>query len=234
MKRLFTSIFVILTFSVLSASAQSFTTQRMFEKAVGMANDGKFETALPMFKDSLALAKIDDAGAGFQAKVHFNIGVCQYRLKQSKAAVAEFEEAIRLARRDYEKAFYALGMAQAELKNWDRAEEAFRGALRLNRQNGEAWFDLAFVYLAQKNYESAKQAFQKSVEYKSVAAPVGHNNLGVIFAINGDLEAAVKEFETALKESNGKFTVAERNLQFCKSLGQNFNRDLLAILEFTK
>ena len=113
MKRLFTSIFVILTFSVLSASAQSFTTQRMFEKAVGMANDGKFETALPMFKDSLALAKIDDAGAGFQAKVHFNIGVCQYRLKQSKAVVAEFEEAIRLARRDYEKAFYALGIAQA-------------------------------------------------------------------------------------------------------------------------
>ena len=84
MKRLFTSIFVILTLSVLSVSAQSFTTQRMFEKAVGMANEGKFETALPMFRDSLALAKIDDADAAFQAKVHFNIGVCHYRLKESE------------------------------------------------------------------------------------------------------------------------------------------------------
>lgn len=234
MKRLFVSIFVILTLSVLSVSAQSFTTQQMFEKAVSLANEGRFETALGMFKDSLALAKIDDADAPFRARLHFNIGVCEYRLKQSDKAVTEFEEAIKLAGRDYEKAFYALGMAQAELKNWNRAEEAFRGALRLNKQNGEAWFDLAFVYLAQKNYESARAAFQKSVEYKSVAAPVGHNNLGVILAINGDLTAAVKEFEIALKKSNGKFTVAERNLQFCKSLGQNFNRDLLAILEFSK
>ena len=234
MKRLFTSIFVILTLSVLSASAQSFTTQQMFEKAVSMADEGKFERALPVFKDSLALAKIDDADAAFRAKIHFNIGVCFYRLKQSEKAVAEFEEAVKLARRDYEKAFYALGMAQAELKNWEKAEEAFRGALRLNKQNGEAWFDLAFVHLAQKNYAAAKQAFQKSVEYKSVAAPVGHNNLGVILAIGGDIDAAVREFEAALKKSNGKFTVAERNLQFCKSLGQNFNRDVLAILEFSK
>ena len=234
MKRIFLSIFVILTISVLSASAQSFTTQRMFEKAVSMAGDGKFETALSVFKDSLALAKIDDADSNFQAKIHFNIGVCLYRLKQNEKAVGELEEAIRLAKRDYEKAFYALGMAQAELKNWPKAEEAFRGALRLNERNGEVWFDLAFVYLAQKDYEAARAAFQKSVRYKSVAAPVGHNNLGVIFALSGDLEAAVREFETALKTSNGKFTTAERNLQFCKSLGQNFNRDLLAILEFSK
>ena len=234
MKRLFASIFVILTVSVWSVSAQSFTTRQMFEKAVGMANEGKFETALPVFKDSLALAKIDDADAAFQAKVHFNIGVCRYRLKENEKAVTEFEEAIRLAKRDYEKAFYALGMAQAELKNWNRAEDAFRQAIRLNKQNGEAWFDLAFVYLAQKNYEAARAAFEKSVEYKSIAAPVGHNNLGVILAIGGDLDGAIREFEAALKISGGKFATAERNLQFCRSLGQNFNRDLLAILEFTK
>jgi tetratricopeptide (TPR) repeat protein len=232
MKRLFLSIFVIFTFSVLSVAAQSFTTQQMFEKAVSMANEEKFETALPVFKDVLALAKIDDADAGFRAKVHFNIGVCLYRLKQSEKAVKEFEEAIKLAKGDYEKAFYALGMANAELKNWEEAEAAFRGAIRLNKQNGEAWFDLAFVYLANKEYDSAKSAFQKSVEYKSVAAPVGHNNLGVILAISGDIDSAVKEFETALKKSNGKFTIAERNLQFCKSLGQNFNGDLMAKLEF--
>jgi tetratricopeptide (TPR) repeat protein len=234
MKRIFLSIFVILTFSVLSVAAQSFTTQQMFEKAVSMAHEEKFETALPVFKDVLALAKIDDANTGFHAKVHFNIGVCLYRLKQSAKAVSEFEEAIKLAKGDYEKAFYALGMANAELKNWPKAEEAFRGALRLNKRNGEAWFDLAFVYLANKDYASAQAAFRKSVEYNSVAAPVGHNNLGVILAIGGDLTGAVKEFEAALKKSDGKFTVAERNLQFCKSLGQNFNRDLVANLEFGK
>lgn len=175
---------------------------------------------------------MDDADDVYRAKLHFNIGVCLYRLKQNEQATSEFEEAIKLAKGDYEKAFYALGMAQAELKNWEKAETAFRGALRLNKTNGETWFDLAFVYLARKDYESARKAFQKSVEYKSVAAPIGHNNLGVILALNGDIGAAVKEFETALKKTNGNFAVAERNLQFCKSLGQTFSTELVAKLEF--
>lgn len=234
MKRIFLSIFVILTASVLSVSAQSLGTRQTFEKGISLANEGKFETALADFKKSLTLAETEDAGSDFRAKIHFNIGVCLYRLKQNAKAVGEFEEAIKLTKGDYEKAFYALGMAQAELKNWQKAETAFRGAIRLNKRNGEAWFDLAFVYLAQKDYDSAKQAFQKSVELKSVASPVGHNNLGVILAINGDINSAVREFETALKKSNGKFPVAERNLQFCKSLGQNLSQDLVAKLEFGK
>jgi len=234
MKSIFLSIFVILTALVSGVSAQSAGMRQTFEKAVSQANEGKFETALVDFKKSLALAESEDADADYRAKVHFNIGVCLYRLKQSEKSVGEFEDAIKLAKGDYEKAFYALGMAQAELKNWREAEKAFRGAIRLNKQNGEAWFDLAFVYLAQSDYDAARAAFQKSVEYKSVASHIGHNNLGVIFAINGDLNAAVREFETALKQSGGKFTVAERNLQFCKSLGQNSNRDLVAKLEFGK
>lgn len=234
MKQIFLSIFVILTAMVLSVSAQSLATRQTFEKGIGLANAEKFETALGDFKKSLTLAEIEDAGSDFRAKIHFNIGVCLYRLKENEKAVREFEEAIKLTKGDYEKAFYALGMTQAELKNWQAAEKAFRGAIRLNKRNGEAWFDLAFVYLAEKNYESAKQAFQKSVELKSVAASIGHNNLGVILAINGEIDSAMKEFETALKKSNGKFTVAERNLQFCKSLGQNFSQDLVAKLEFGK
>jgi tetratricopeptide (TPR) repeat protein len=231
MKRLFLSIFVILTVSVFSINAQTAATRQTFEKAVSSAIEEKFEAALDDFKKSLTLAEIEDAGAEYRAKIHFNIGVCYYRLKQNAPAIAELEEAIKLARGDYEKAFYALGMAQAELKNWKEAETAFRGAIRLNKRNGEVWFDLAFVYLAQSDYSAARAAFEKSVEYKSIAAPVGHNNLGVILAIGGDITAAVREFETALKQSGGKFTVAERNLQFCKSLGQNFSGDLVAKLE---
>jgi tetratricopeptide (TPR) repeat protein len=232
MKRLFLSIFVISVGLISSASAQSATTRQIFEEAVSLANSQKFEAALPGFKKSLTLAEIEDVDPAYRAKIRFNIGVCLYRLKQNEKAVVELEEAIKLAKGDYEKAFYALGMARAELKNWQKAEAAFRGAIRLNKRNGEAWFDLAFVYLAQNDYDSARTAFEKSVAYNSVAAPVGHNNLGVILAVRGDLAAAVKEFEAALKQSGGKFTVAARNLQFCKGLGQNFSTDLVAKLEF--
>ena len=234
MKRLFLSIFVILTALSLSAWAQSLGTRQTFEKGISLANAEKFDAALVDFRKSLTLAESEETDANFRARIHFNIGVCLYRLKENQQAVGEFEEAIKLSRGDYEKAFYALGMAQAELKNWDKSEQAFRGALRLNKRNGEAWFDLAFVYLAKNDFEAAKQAFQKSVEYKSVSAAVGHNNLGVIFALGGDLNSAVREFETALRKSNGNFATAERNLQFCKSLGKNFNRESVAILEFSK
>ncbi len=234
MKRIFLSIFVILTVFGLSVSAQSLGTRQTFEKGIGLANEGEFAAALVDFRKSQTLAESEETDADFRARIHFNIGVCLYRLKENDKAVGEFEGAIKLTRGDYEKAFYALGMAQAELKNWDKSELAFRGALRLNKRNGEAWFDLAFVYLAKNDFESARSAFQKSVEYKSVSAAIGHNNLGVIFALGGDLNSAVREFETALRKSDGNFAVAERNLQFCKSLGKNFNRELVAILEFSK
>ncbi len=233
MKRIIFSIFVILSALTFSVSAQT-ATQSAFEKGMNLAQSGKYETALAEFQTSLAFAESDQTKNEFLAKIHFNIGVCLYQLKQNPKAAAEFEQAVKLSGGDYEKAFYALGMTQAELKNWQAAETAFRGALRLNKRNGEAWFDLAFVYLANNDYAAARNAFQKSVRYKSVAAPVGHNNLGVILAMNGDLTAAVKEFETALKKSNGKLLEAERNLQFCKSLGQNFSQELVAKLEFGK
>lgn len=234
MKRIFLSIFVILTALGLSASAQSPGARQTFEKGIDLANEESFAAALVAFRKSQTLSESEDADADFRARIHFNIGVCLYRLEENEKAVGEFEEAIKLARGDYEKAFYALGMAQAELKNWDKSEQAFRAALRLNKRNGEAWFDLAFVYLAKNDFDAARTAFQKSVEYKSVSAAVGHNNLGVIFALGGDINSAVREFETALRKSNGNFAVAERNLLFCKSLGKGFSRELVAQLEFGK
>lgn len=228
MKRIILSIFITVTAFVLSASAQSL---QVFESGMKLAQKGEFQTALPKFEESLELSKSEDTSDSFRAKIHFNIGVCFYQMKEQAKSVKEFEQAI-LFNPNYEKAFYSLGMAQFELKNWQSAEKAFLGAIRLESKNGENWFDLAFVYLAQKNYESAQNAFQKSIKLKSVDASISHNNLGVIYAMNGDFDAAVREFESALKKSDGKFAVAERNLQFCKSLGQNFSADLLTKLEF--
>ena len=231
MKRIIFSAFFIATAFIFSAQAQTPLVRQTFDNGRRDAAEGKFETALGKFRTSLALAASEDAPRRFVARLHFNIGVCLYQLKEQAKAAAEFERATALDPA-YEKSFYALGMAQFELENFQAAEHAFRAAIRLNRRNGENWFDLAFVYLAQNDFDAAKTAFQKSVEYKSVASPVGHNNLGVILAISGDIPAAVRQFEAALKQSGGKFAVAEHNLQFCRSLGQSFNQDLTAKLEF--
>lgn len=218
---------LIISAFIFSVSAQTPDVQRAFESGIKSANQGEFQTALKQFQTSLEFAQNTQTDDLFRAKIHFNIGVCHYKLKEREKASVEYQRAILLYP-NYEKAFYALGMAQAELKNWQTAEQAFLGAIRVNKRNGETWFDLAFVYLAQNDYASAQKAFEKSIKLKSVDASISHNNLGVILAMNGDVNAAMKEFETALRESNGNLTVAQRNLEFCKSLDKN----LTAKLEF--
>ena len=232
MKRIIFSIFVILSAMVFSVSAQTAARQN-FEQGIKSANDGKYEAALGEFQTSLAHANTNETSNSFLAKIHFDIGVCFYQLKNYEQSSIAYERAILLDA-NYEKAFYALGMVEVELGDWSKAEQAFLGAIRLNKRNGESWFDLAFVYLAQENYSSARIAFQKSIKLKSIDSAIGHNNLGVILAMDGDFDLAIKEFENALKQSHGNFAVAERNLQFCKSLGQNISRNFSAKLEIGK
>ncbi|MGH9949716.1 MAG: tetratricopeptide repeat protein, partial [Pyrinomonadaceae bacterium] len=168
----------------------------------------------------------------YLAKIRFNLGACLYRSNKAKEAVPEFSSAIRLRKGNYQRAYYALGMAESEQKNWANARRAFLDAIKLNKADGEAWFDLAFVYLAEKDFEHAEQAFQKSIVYNSVDSALGHNNVGVILAMKGDFAAAVKEFENALNFSQGRLIEARNNIEFCKALSSN-RPELVAKMKFS-
>jgi tetratricopeptide (TPR) repeat protein len=220
---------LIISAFIFSVSAQTPDARQAFASGIKSANQGEFQTALKQFQVTLEFVKNEQRDNLFRAKIHFNIGVCYYKLKMLEKASIEYERAI-LLNPNYEKAFYALGMANAELKNWQTAEQAFSGAIRINKRNGETWFDLAFVYLAQNDYDAAQKAFEKSIKLKSVDSAISHNNIGVILAMNGDVNAAIKEFETALRKSDGNLTVAQGNLEFCKSLDKN----TFAKLEFSE
>lgn len=222
-------LFFILVVFVFSISAQS-----QFEKAAQLANSGNFEQALKLYESVLSDAKNKNASANYLAKIHFNLGICRYHLKQTMQAVAEFTQAIEWSKGDYQKAFYALGMALVELKNWRAAEKAFLDSLKLKKADGEAWFDLALVYLEEKNFERAEAAFRSSIKYRSIAAADAHNNLGVIYVLNGDYALAENEFKTALRESSGRSPEAAGNLRFCLYYKENERIDLTAKLEFSK
>jgi Flp pilus assembly protein TadD len=155
-------------------------------------------------------------------------------LKQAEKASAEFKEAIKLSGRTYQKAFYALAMAEKDLGNLKKAENAFRDALKIEKTDGEAWFDLALVYLQKQDFDTATSAFENAIKFKSIASADAHNNLGVIFALRHDFDSAEKEFETALMISSGKLNVARSNLQFCRFYRQkNQVKDFIANLEFS-
>ncbi|HEX8251366.1 MAG TPA: tetratricopeptide repeat protein [Pyrinomonadaceae bacterium] len=223
-------LFIIVFALVLTTAAQ--TVKQSFEEGTRAASNAEYEKALGNYRKALLYAESEKTGDEFLARIHFNVGVCLFHLKQNAEAVGEFNQAIALSKRSYQKAFYVLGMAQAKLKNWRKAESAFRAAVNLKKDDGEAWFDLGLVLLEKKDFRAAEKAFQNSIRYKTVAAADAHNNLGVIYALEGDFVSAEKEFETALLESKGASNVARSNLEFCKAYKQNFGGDLSAKLEF--
>lgn len=225
--------FVLVIFS-LSLAAQTPNVKKAFEVGTQNARGGQFEKAIENYQRALLLAEIEKPNDEFLARVRFNLGVCFYQLKQPEKAAAEFKEAVKLSGRTYQKAFYALGMAQKDLGNLQKAESAFRDALKIQKTDGEAWFDLAHVYLQKRDFDAAFAAFENAVKFRSVASSEAHNNLGVIFALRHEFDSAERQFETALTLSNGKLSLARGNLQFCRFYRQkNQIKDLIAKLEFS-
>lgn len=225
-------IFLVFTFT---AAAQTPALKKSFDEGIETARNGAFEKAAEKFQRVLLVAEAEKTPDDFLAKVRFNLGVCFYRLKETEKSIGEFNEAIRLSRREYRRAFYALGMAHSDLKNFRESENAFRAALNLDETDGETWFDLGAVYLQKRDFEKAENAFQNAVKFKSVSAFEAHNNLGVISALRHEFDAAEKHFETALKLSENRFETARKNLQFCKFYRRkNLSEELIAKLEFSK
>lgn len=203
-KLIFVSLFVfVLHFGAFAQSSD-------FDLGLKLAQTGDFQSALPHFQKSID----KNLSENKLAQIHYNIGVCFYRLKQTNEAVTEFSKAVRL-NQNYEKAFYALGMALSDLKNFTEAEIAFRNTIKLaGGGNGEAWFDLAFVFVAQKKYDEAFASFQKAINFESKAIGDSHNNLGVIYAMKGNLKSAEKELKAAEKLKSEE---AVNNLQILRS-----------------
>lgn len=232
--RTMTFIFIAVFTLAISVSAQTNLTNRAFENGTRAAQAKEYEKAIADYRRAILFSETEKRTDDFLAQIHFNVGVCYYQLKNFTKAVEEFAEAIKLSKRTYQRAFYALGMAYGDLGNWRKAAGAFRQAVDLKPNDGEAWFDLAMVLLEEKEFDAAERAFRKSIKYKSTGAADAHNNLGVILALQHNFSHAENEFKTALTVSNGKSVVARNNLQFCRLYKQNFNQDLLAKLSFSR
>jgi tetratricopeptide (TPR) repeat protein len=229
--RLISFVFIIYFAFTLTVSAQTEAAQQFFKDGMQSATAQNFQTALEFYKQ--AEAENSSGIKTFSAKIQYNIGVCYYQLNRQTKAIESFTKAINLSGETYQKAFYALGMAETDLKHFDKAETAFLAAIRLSERDGEAWFDLAIVWTIAKNYDKAQKAFANAIKYNSVSKSASYNNLGVIFALTRNFQAAESQFKRALFESGGKLIEAQNNLKLCRLRLQEKDINLLAQLEFS-
>lgn len=182
------------------------SAQDHFAEATRLASKGNYTQALQSFRSAQKVAKDADAAA----RVHYNIGVCLYQLDRSAEAVTELTAAIDLKGGQYQKAWYALGMAQARLEKTDEAKNALIKATELNKKDAEAWFDLGLLQIGDKDLAAARLSFENAVKFGSINAADAHNNLGVVHALEGNITAAIREFEISGSEE------AIGNLKYCR------------------
>jgi|GEM_PF-6866372 len=163
-------------------------------------NSKNYDLAVIQYKKAL---EIDP---GF-VEALVNIGVTFIQKKDVKN-YSESERFLLSAlrkRKDFYIALYNLGLLYLEMKNYSEADKYFELAVNNNENCIEAYNNLVLVNMEMKNFEraekyalKAKKIFPKS---KIVAS-----NIGVIEALNGNYELAVKLLNENITEERSAST----------------------------
>jgi len=99
--------------------------------------------------------------------------------------------------------YYNIGVAHAAKQQYTEAEVAFKKAIELKPDSGEAYTGLANIYNAQKKFDLAAEASANASKYSGAAGGgVGAEasyNQGVIFFNSGKFAEARTQFEAATK-----------------------------------
>jgi tetratricopeptide (TPR) repeat protein len=117
------------------------------------------------------------------------------------------------------EARYSLGIAQANLKRYGDAIEAFRQAIRINPRHAEAWNNMGDAYRKVNRYSDAIESFRRALRIDPKYADPW-NNLGVAYGELQRHEDAVEVLRQALR-INPKYADAWFNLGIsCAELRQ--------------
>src|ERR1700679_2475025 len=80
----------------------------------------------------------------------------------------------------------------------ERAIEAAKRAVELNRTSAQAWHDLGLLYQRRGALKASRASFESSLSLDPSSASA-HNNLGNTFTLLGERERAVESYRSALQ-----------------------------------
>ncbi len=127
-----------------------------------------------------------------QARYHLEQGQILYDAGKVDEAIAEWQEALRLAP-EAARAHHLLGLAFRDQKDHTQAAAAFQQALRIEPDNATAHVHLARAFEALGKEQEAFDTYQKALQLVP-SAPYVHNRLGYILAGRKDWQGAANEW----------------------------------------
>lgn len=165
-----------------------------------------------------AFNKGDNAGAAafFEAalvkapelpEIHVNLAIAYLRLDRKPDAVAQLEQAAKLAPNE-PRILFQLGGAYVEMKDFDKAMGAFEQGLakqpdlQKDQLALEGTVTLGAVYFAKGEIDKSIATFERALAAKP-GAPVPMLGLGKAYLSKGDTDKALKQFEQVIAGAPG-------------------------------
>lgn len=187
-RRIFSLCFstFLLVLSLVSCSKPGDLT---IQRAIKSYQSGDYDSALALFRTALE----EDSHYSPELVYNFIAGVYLQQDDIENAVV--YQELSVELRPDYRN-YVSLGMSFHLLGEDDKAEDAYKKAILMIPEKGEAYASLGALYLGQNRIDEAVANLQKAAEYEPKIAVI-HANLAVAYAAAGEAELSEVEFQTA-------------------------------------
>jgi tetratricopeptide (TPR) repeat protein len=184
--------------------AEDQTLLRAREGAAAMIR-GQFDKAIALYDQALATP---DISKFVQASIYSDRGVAKWRLKQTKAAIDDFNQSIQLSPENA-IVYNNRGNALMDLGHPEEAVKDFDRAITLSPNYGVAYTNRGNAHAALGKNDAAFQDFRKSAELMPQSA--------VPFNGRGEMNARLKRYHAAVHDLtraislDSKYEAAYRN-----------------------
>jgi len=172
-----------------NAAPSAETSPLLFNLAVVLENQGRYEDAMERYRRCLEL------NPGYYV-ARANLARLLRLTGNPQEAAAKYAMVLQVAP-DHLNSAIGLGESFRELGMLDQAEAAFRRATEIDASAPGAWNGLGAVYSISGEHREAERAFRRTVELDPENLPV-RANLGMAIFFQGRLDEAQSVFEASL------------------------------------
>ncbi len=181
----------LFTFSAQNNAQKETFSQRMLSTGLDQFASKQYELAIGNFKRAVSMAPTSDAALNaydYMARAQLTQG-------DTEAAIASYTKALKIApKRD--DLHMQLGKIFTTLDRYDEAREQYELAVKYNPSAANR-YALGQGYLGAGQFSDAIQQFEQ-VRQQGPKEPFGYFGLGQAYARQGDHNAAIRAFQSAI------------------------------------
>ncbi len=198
---MFILVFILILFPYSGFSATS-DLEKRFDEAVALFQQKQDKEAEKFFLELLQ----EDSSL---VRPHQFLGLIYARTHRVEKAIQTFENMIQSSPR-YWGGHFGLGLVLKQVKQFERAKQAFRLAIAFSGKNPQAWFHSAEIHEAQKNMADAISAYLKVIKEgqagskEVLAATERLNEIGKTPEQGTIIQGLLKGAETTIKSGDLK------------------------------